>query len=501
MSTKNIKNLGIYFDNISKKIPNRIALRFNKKEKISFKDLNDLSNQFFLYFKNINLKSNDQIAIESKKNIYSFAIIIASLKLGIAYSFVNFSESEKRAKLILERLKAKKVFLFENKKGFSKSIYLSDSLVKEIKKINTKGKLNFINESSIAYVMFTSGSTGEPKGVKITHFNLIFFINWVKKTFKINQTSIMTNLNPLHFDNSVFDIYGSIFNKATLVPIEKSEILNCRKLFSKLKETKCNLWFSVPSLLNLILKIEKPKIFKSCSIKKIIFGGEKFPIESMRNIYKYLKNSLIFNVSGPTECTCMCSAHLVNKKELFQKNNISVGKINNYFNYKIAKSDIKKNSLKRGELYLEGPAVSLGYINDRKRTLEKFYKAGKYYGYKTGDIVIEGKNKNLNIIGREDNQIKFLGHRIEIEEIENNINNIFKLKECLVIFTKKTTFPYEKLILLTDKKSINSEYILKKLSNHLPKYMIPEDIRYVNSFKLNQNGKVDRKYYSKIFRI
>ena len=151
--------------------------------------------------------------------------------------------------------------------------------------------------------MFTSGSTGELKGVKITHFNLIFFINWVKKTFKINQTSIMTNLNPLHFDNSVFDIYGSIFNKATLVPIEKSEILNCKKLFSKLKETKCNLWFSVPSLLNLILKIEKPKIFKKCSIKKIIFGGEKFPIESMKNVYKYLKNSHIFNVSGPTECT------------------------------------------------------------------------------------------------------------------------------------------------------------------------------------------------------
>ena len=110
MSTKNIKNLGIYFDKISKKIPNRVARQFNKREKISFKDLNDLSNQFFLYFKNINLKSNDQIAIESKKNIYSFAIIIASLKLGIAYSFVNFSESEKRAKLILERLKAKKVF-------------------------------------------------------------------------------------------------------------------------------------------------------------------------------------------------------------------------------------------------------------------------------------------------------------------------------------------------------------------------------------------------------
>ena len=122
---KKIHNIGIYFDKLSKKNGEKIALKFSKREKFSFKFLNKLSNKFFIYFDSINLRENDLIAIESKKNIYSYAMIIAALKKGIAYSFFDTSESERRAKLILKKLKPKKIFLFDDKKGFLKSTIIS----------------------------------------------------------------------------------------------------------------------------------------------------------------------------------------------------------------------------------------------------------------------------------------------------------------------------------------------------------------------------------------
>ena len=347
--------------------------------------------------------------------------------------------------------------------------------------------------------MFTSGSTGKPKGVKISHSNLFFLINWSRKYFNIKSSETLTNLNPLHFDNSVFDFYCSIFNEASLIAVRKLELFDFKKLKNKLIKLNCNIWFSVPSLLNFILRINSPLIFKDLKINKYIFGGEPFPVNSIRNIFKHVKDSKIYNVSGPTECTCICSAHLVKKKELFSSRNISIGKINNYFNYKIKNFNSKKNL--EGELILEGPAVSGGYINNKKNSKVKFYSKNKTIkGYKTGDLVKEDSKKLLYILGRADNQIKILGHRIEIEEIENTINHVFKLNQCLIILNEIKDFPYKKLILLSDLEKINKDRFIKKLSKNLPSYMLPEDIKLINKFKFNTNGKIDRKFYEKKFR-
>jgi len=487
-------NLKEEFKKIVKKNGNKIAINYGNEKIYDFNFLNDQSNKLLLIFKKLKIKKNDIIAIDSEKNINSYILIIACIKNNNPYSFIDISDNNFRLKKIFKILKPKIIFTFKKKikKNQNECILkkdLSYKLIINNKLLNRKREKN----KNIVYIMFTSGSTGDPKGVPITHYNLSFFIPWVKKTFKINEKSIISNLNPLHFDNSIFDIYGGLFNGATIVPFEKQEILYPKDLINKINNNKCDTWFSVPSLLNYILELNTHKLFKGIKVKKLIFGGERFPINGVKKIFPHLKKVKIFNVSGPTECTCMCSAKLIEKKELFTSKNLSIGKINNYFKYSILKNNKPSNI---GELVLKGPAVASGYFNDNILSKKKFFKK-KYFGYYTGDIVHRLKNGELKILGRVDNQVKLMGHRIELEEIENMIIEIFNIKDCLIKLIKKTTYLKQELTLFVLKKEKNKFInFYDKVEKKLPTYAIPKKIKFIDDFKYNVNGKVDRNFYS-----
>ena len=340
---KNKKNFDLnkVFRSIVRKHPKKVTIEFVNNKQYTFKELDDLSEQILQIFYNLDIKHNEIIAVDSVKNFYAFALIIACIKNNNPYSFIEISKYNYRLSNILKTLKPKKIFLFEKKKITNSYILSEKSFVKLPKKSLIK-KNNIFKKNKIAYIMFTSGSTGQPKGVPITHKNLSYLINWAKKTFNFSSLSVVSNLNPLHFDNSVFDIYGGLFNAATIVPFEKAELSYPEELIKKLNITNCETWFSVPSLLNYILEIENAKIFQNINLKNIIFGGERFPINAVRKIYPYLKKTNIYNVSGPTECTCICSVKKLSKKELFKSDNISIGKINKYFKYYILDENKKK---------------------------------------------------------------------------------------------------------------------------------------------------------------
>ncbi len=486
-----IKNLGFLFERIAYKNYNPCII-FKDSKKFSFHEVNDLSNKILTFFRKNYINEKDLLALESTKNIFSLSCILACLKGGIGYSFIELFSAQKRVDEQLNQLRPKKIVTFTKKYKSKKNLFFSEKNLEKIKNIKVK-PLKLKNKSYLAYVMFTSGSTGKPKGVKISHNNLVYFIKWVNKFFKLKKKEIFSNINPLHFDNSVFDIYGSIFNGFPIIPINKNEFFEGKKLIKKFNNLGCTTWFSVPSFLDLILRTNSEKIFRNNKFKRIIFGGERFPIKSIKKIYKFVSKKEIFNVSGPTECTCICSAHKVTNKDLAKKNdNIFVGKINNYFKYKIINP--KKNK-KKGELFLEGPTISEGYINNKTASAKSFYKTGKDNGYKTGDLVEKSTNGNLKIIGRVDNQIKFMGYRIELEEIENKIIKKFRVNNCIVLVKKLKTYPFQKIVLITDSNKLKNINLYSKLKDILPNFMIPTEIKLIKEFKYNKNFKIDRAFY------
>ena len=150
-------------------------------------------------------------------------------------------------------------------------------------------------------------------------------------------------------------------------------------------------------------------------------------------------------------------------------------------------------------MYLEGSSISDGYINNHLATNRLFYNTRKFKGYKTGDLVSTNAQGNLKILGRVDNQIKFMGYRIEIEEIENKIIKKLKIDNCIVILKQLKKYPYKKIVLFTDIKKIKEINLHNKLKNILPNFMIPTETKLIEKFKYNKNLKIDRTYYNNDF--
>ena len=343
--------------------------------------------------------------------------------------------------------------------------------------------------------MFTSGSTGIPKGVTVCHRSLLNFIEWGKQTYNLQDNDIMTNINPIYFDNSVFDFYCSIFNGLTMVAIPKDVVEKPKEMLRIIDDKKCTFWFSVPSMLVYLTNLKLLSKDILMNIRIFSFGGEGYPKELLRKLYNlYSETAEFYNVYGPTEGTCICSAYKITDKDMQEEGLAPLGEIAPNFEYLILDEQGRETSF--GELHLLGDQLALGYYNDKERTEKSFVQCNKYNKYlqrmyKTGDLV-EVADGKLYFRGRVDNQIKHMGYRIELEEIENALIRIKGMKECAVIHTLSKNSFSKIIAFVVMEKEVEESRVKEEVKNYLPNYMLPNSIIFMDELPKNANGKIDR---------
>ena len=500
-------NLANLFYIVSKKNKNKIAIRYKEKE-INYDQLNKLSNQIANYFLSKGVKSYDVVGIFNTKELLGYASMLACLKIGAVYTNIDEENPMIRLEKIITRCEPK-LLITDSKPSIAISdvanklnVELIDlSKNKFYETFNDKNLVisNSVIGSTPAYIMFTSGSTGIPKGVAISHSNILSFLDWSINRFKITSKDIFAQVSPLYFDNSVFDFYTALFSGASLVPIKKAIMTNSSELINLVDFTKCTIWFSVPSFLIYLQTIRVLSKNTFQSIKLFIFGGEGFPKAELKKLYQlYRKQAKLINVYGPTEGTCICTSYEILDSDFNNMSSLApLGKMNiNFEKIIIDKNNNEVKKGEKGELCIIGPNVALGYYNDPDKTSESFIqnpkiKTHKNIIYKCGDIVYE-KDGMLWFAGRLDNQVKHMGYRIELEEIESALNGLEYINQSAVIYDRVND-SYGKIIaFVASKADITESDIKNKILNLLPKYMIPNIIYIKSELPKNANGKVDK---------
>ncbi|QBD77181.1 amino acid adenylation domain-containing protein [Ktedonosporobacter rubrisoli] len=339
------------------------------------------------------------------------------------------------------------------------------------------------SQDDMAYILYTSGSTGVPKGVCISQRNALAFIQWAVTALPVTSTDHFANHAPFHFDLSVFDLYVAFSVGASVYLISESMSLYPEQLVDFIRREEISIWYSVPSVLLLMMQQGDQFVEASRSLRIILYAGEVFPLKQIRRLCQILASARIFNLYGPTE-TNVCTFYEISDISLCT-NGIPIGRACSGDTVWAQKEDgTPVQQGEEGELMVAGPSVMLGYWGKPQQ--------GKR-PYATGDKVLLQEDGNYLYRGRYDSLVKIRGNRVELGEIEAALERHPAIQEVAVLAVG--TALEARLIAFVNclhQASLSLLEIKRYCAEHLPRYMIIDNLQVLPTFPRMSNGKIDR---------
>lgn len=491
-------NVTYWLDETARRLPDKIAFADEKKE-ITFRELGAQAKALATHMIAKNLFKKP-VVIYLEKGVDVLVSFMGAAYSCNFYSPIDVDMPASRVNKILEVLQPSLVVTSrELQPVFEQFDYKGDYLLFEeaiggavneeaIEAARGKGI-----DTDLLYVLFTSGSTGVPKGVTINHRSVIDYIDWVTETFEITQGDTFGNQAPFYFDNSILDIYSTIKSGATTYIIPKNLFAQPVPLLEYLKEKKINTIFWVPSALIVVAKLKAFRnVDLSDTLRRVLFCGEVMPNKQLNTWRRFLPDVQYANLYGPTEITDACTYYIVDR-EFTDDEPLPIG-------IPMANTDIIVLNDRNepvtgdeiGELCVRGTSLSMGYYNNPEKTKEAFVQnpLNPYVPetiYRTGDLVKYNEYGEIIYLSRKDFQIKHMGHRIELGEIETAVSSLEQIALCCCLYDEKR----QKIVLFIEEE-LDKAYINEQISSLVPEYMLPNKVVTLPDMPINANGKIDR---------
>lgn len=444
-------------------------------------------------FQNKNIKN--AIGIIANQDFETYSSIITALLLGITYIPIEPTHPDERNNHIIRISKINSIFCSDIS-TLSNNFYKANKTSFFQAEIDeTKASdLKVVQTDNPAYVLFTSGSTGVPKGVPISMPNLLAFVNNVDEMMlDINEKSRFLQVFELTFDLSVFSYLVPLLYGACIFTLPKTPFKQMAAM-QLIVEQRITHVLSVPSFVGYLKpffgKINLP------SILYWLFCGEALKADLVTEWQKCLPNAALYNVYGPTEATIFCTSYNCRQNDTKQYHGIvCIGKPFKDVKFCLFDGKIPANNLDaNAELCIGGSQLTSGYVDDPEKNKIAFFSYLNQPYYRSGDLCRKDKAGDYFFSGRNDTQVKINGYRVEISELEFHAADLQGIDEAVVIVTLNDTNDHQVLNLVyTAKAELNKDEIVEFLSKKIPSYMLPGNIYFVQNIPYNLNGKIDKR--------
>lgn len=492
-----------WLEHTAKAMPDKVAI-CDERGSITYGEYRNkslaIARQIISVKREMGMELKSPVVVYLEKGLEVLVSFMGVAYSGGFYSPIDVDMPESRIDKILEILQPSVVITTkELKSRFEELSFQGNYLIYEEIESETCDEAvvspvtEGIIDTDLLYVLFTSGSTGVPKGVSINHRSVIDYIDWVTETFEISSEDKFGNQAPFYFDNSILDIYSCMKTGATLYIIPKKLFFQAVLLLNYIKDNGINTIFWVPSALIVVSKL---KAFRNVdltgTLKRVLFCGEVMPNKQLNIWRKYLPDVVYANLYGPTEITDACTYYIVDR-EFSDEEPLPIGiPMKNTEILVLNEKDELVKEDEVGELCVRGTSLSMGYYNNPEKTREAFVqnplnKAVPEIIYRTGDLVKYNEFGEIIYLSRKDFQIKHLGHRIELGEIETAVSSLEEVTLCCCLYNEKR----QEIVLFLD-SDLSREFIREQISELVPDYMIPGKVKYLADMPINANGKIDR---------